>query len=148
MHHKSHVTCHISCVTCHISTVTYHLSPTPTATVTDTPPANSPTMHSRLVHKDLKSSPPHNIREEEKIFLLANNSNSLFHQKSQAHQKAGFWGGTNIQITNNRRTLRGIGNISLIKLLSEGHTLLEISVRILWKLSISAFKMLIAYNQK
>ena len=39
------------CVTCHMLHVTCHLSPTLTATATATepPPANSPTMHSRLV---------------------------------------------------------------------------------------------------
>ena len=36
----------------YISPVTSHLSQTPTAAATDPPPANSPTMHSRLVCKD------------------------------------------------------------------------------------------------
>ena len=56
--HVSCVTCHVSCVTCHMSHIPCHLSPftilTPTATTTDPPPANSPAMHNRLVHKDLK----------------------------------------------------------------------------------------------
>ena len=39
---------------CHMSDVTCHLLLTPTATATDPPPANSPTMHSRLVHQDKK----------------------------------------------------------------------------------------------
>ena len=46
------VKCHVSGVKCHVSTVTCHLSPTPTATSTDPPPANSPIMHSRLVSKE------------------------------------------------------------------------------------------------
>ena len=39
---------------CQMSHVTYYLSPTPTATVTDTPPAmlTPPPMHSRLVCED------------------------------------------------------------------------------------------------
>ena len=62
----SHVTCHLSHVTCHLSHFTCHLSPTPTATATDHPPSNSPTMHSRLVHQDrnqttTKSSKPKKI---------------------------------------------------------------------------------------
>ena len=36
----SHVACLMSLVTCHLS---------PTATATDSPPANSPTMHSRMI---------------------------------------------------------------------------------------------------
>ena len=63
------VTSHISCVMCmchpsrvtfHISPVTCYLSPTPTATITDPPPANSPTMHSRLVNQDRTQIPPKN----------------------------------------------------------------------------------------
>ena len=44
----------MSFVTCHMSSVIYHLSPTPTptATATDPPPANSPTVQSRLVFHD------------------------------------------------------------------------------------------------
>ena len=67
-----HVTCHLSCVTrylspviCHPSPVTFqlsavicHLSPTATATATDPPPANSPTMNSRLVCQKLKPKNP------------------------------------------------------------------------------------------
>ena len=39
----------MSCVTCHMLPATRHLSLTPTATATDAPPANLPTMHGRLV---------------------------------------------------------------------------------------------------
>ena len=46
------VTCHMSCVGCHMSHVTFPLSPNITATATDPPLANSPTMNSRLVHQD------------------------------------------------------------------------------------------------
>ena len=49
---------HMLCVRCHMLHVTYHLSLfaghmllTPTATDMDPPPANSPTMHSRVVYK-------------------------------------------------------------------------------------------------
>ena len=35
-----------------MSYATCHVSPTPTATATDPPHANSSTMHSRLVHQD------------------------------------------------------------------------------------------------
>ena len=41
---------------CCVSPVTYQLSLMPTATVTDPPLANSPTMHIRLVHKEPKPS--------------------------------------------------------------------------------------------
>ena len=47
--HLSRVTCQVSCVTCRVSSITCHLSITPTATVRDPAPANSPIMHSRLV---------------------------------------------------------------------------------------------------
>ena len=49
------VTCHLLCVTCHQSPFTCHLSLTPTATATNPPSANSPTMHSRLVSEDHNS---------------------------------------------------------------------------------------------
>ena len=47
---------HMSNVTCRVSPVTCHMSQTPTATATDTLTANSHTMHSRTVLKDLKST--------------------------------------------------------------------------------------------
>ena len=50
--HMSSVMCNVSSVTCHLSRVTCHISPTPTATATDPPLANYPTIHSRLVHQD------------------------------------------------------------------------------------------------
>ena len=57
MCHLSCVTCHVSCVMCHVPhvkklCVTRHLSLTPTVTATYPPPANSPTMHVKLVCKD------------------------------------------------------------------------------------------------
>ena len=67
--------CHVSCVMCCMSCVTCQLSPTPTATATDPPPSNSPTMHSRLVCKD------------------PNFSDTIFDQKSTVHQEAVFPGG-------------------------------------------------------
>ena len=45
------VTYHMSLVICHIKCFACHLSLMPSATATDPPPANSPTMHSRLVWK-------------------------------------------------------------------------------------------------
>ena len=42
----------MACVPCKVSHIPCHLAPTPTATATDPPPNNSPTMHSRLVHQD------------------------------------------------------------------------------------------------
>ena len=54
---------------CHISRVACHMSLTSTATATDPPPSNSPTMHSMLVHKDpksLKISKPKTIIETDK----------------------------------------------------------------------------------
>ena len=50
----SRVTCHVSCVASHMSHGTCHMSLTPTATAMDPPPANSPTMHSRMVCEDPK----------------------------------------------------------------------------------------------
>ena len=45
----SGVRCHVLCVTCCMSPVTCHMSLTQTATATDPPPANSPSMHSRML---------------------------------------------------------------------------------------------------
>ena len=39
-------------VTCRMSPVTCQMSLTPTATARDPPPANSPTMHNRMVCED------------------------------------------------------------------------------------------------
>ena len=38
----------------HVTCLTYHLALMPTATATDPPPANSPTMHGRLSRKTKK----------------------------------------------------------------------------------------------
>ena len=50
------VMCHVSHVTCNLlrANCTYRMSLVPTATFTDPPISNSPTMHSRLVCKDTK----------------------------------------------------------------------------------------------
>ena len=45
------VRCQVSHVMCHVSRATCHMSLTPTATDTYPSPANSPTMHSRMVQK-------------------------------------------------------------------------------------------------
>ena len=57
-----YVTGHVSCDMCHVlrvacclSPVTCHLSLMPQTSATNTPPANSPIIHSRLVCKDLKT---------------------------------------------------------------------------------------------
>ena len=50
--HMSCVTCHLSQVKCHLLCVTCHMSLMQTATAMDPPPANSLTMHSRMVGKD------------------------------------------------------------------------------------------------
>ena len=47
---------HMSCVMCHLPPVTCHMPLTPTATAPDPPPSNSPTMHSRMVHKHPKKN--------------------------------------------------------------------------------------------
>ena len=47
----SHITYHMSPVTCHVSHVTCHMLLMPTATATDPPRANSPTVLSRVVGK-------------------------------------------------------------------------------------------------
>ena len=64
MCHVSHLTWHVSCVACHLSPVTCQMSLTPTATTMDPIPANSPSLHSRMVDKDPKIYffPPGNLR--------------------------------------------------------------------------------------
>ena len=52
MCHVSVVVCQVSCVTCHMSAVSCQLSLNATATSTDPPPSNSPTMYRRLLCKD------------------------------------------------------------------------------------------------
>ena len=47
MCHMSHLTPYVSCAACHVSHVTCHMLLTPTATATDPPPDNYPTMHSK-----------------------------------------------------------------------------------------------------
>ena len=49
---KSYVRCHMSHVRWHMSRVTCRMSLTPKAKALDPPPANSPTIHIRMVHKD------------------------------------------------------------------------------------------------
>ena len=44
--------CHMSGVMCNMPHVAFHMSLTPTATATYPAPANFPTIHSRMVHKD------------------------------------------------------------------------------------------------
>ena len=48
----SSVRCQVSYVTCQVLRVTCHMSLTPTATAAEPPPANSPTMHSRMGYQD------------------------------------------------------------------------------------------------
>ena len=77
---KKCVVSHMSCATCHVSNVACHLSLTPTATATDPHPANSPSMHSRLVCKDPKKS-------QDKNHSVFHKTNCL-RQKSSLHQEA------------------------------------------------------------
>ena len=76
----SRATCHVLCVTCHLIPVTYHLSLIPTAT--DPHPANSPTMHSRLVHKNQKPKKVEKRKNFVETQFFSNISNTLFDQKS------------------------------------------------------------------
>ena len=70
----SHTTCNVSCTMYPVTHVAFcrspvicHLSLMPKATATDPPPANSPTMHSRMVGKDQKNQNKNlNKREREK----------------------------------------------------------------------------------
>ena len=41
----------------------FHMSPMPTATITNPPAAYSPTMHSRLIHKD-RTEPKKNAKKQ------------------------------------------------------------------------------------
>ena len=50
----SFVICHMLCITCCVSPFTCHMPLTLKATVADPPPANSPTMNTRLILKDPK----------------------------------------------------------------------------------------------
>ena len=100
-----HVMCHISCVKCCVSYVMYHLSPvtchlslTTKTKAIDPPPANSPTMHSRLVCKEKKERKNKTLwKEKEKkrknVFKLANISNTHFNKMSPVHRKVRFPGG-------------------------------------------------------
>ena len=84
--HVSHVTCHVSCVTCHMSHVTSHMSPTKTAPAKDPPSANSPTMHSRLVHQDKTlnmSKPSKKSRLGETLTLSTSVDNSTDIKETQ-----------------------------------------------------------------
>ena len=71
--HMSCVMCHVSCIMCHMSRVTCHLSLTPTVTSTYPPPAISPIMHSRLVHKYPQS----------RILLSTKNNRNTKNKKSR-----------------------------------------------------------------
>ena len=77
----SHITCHMSCVMCHFSRFTCCMSPgtcqmslTPTATATEPPPANSPTMDCRLVRKDQK---PNKIAKYKNSIAQQNSKSSI-----------------------------------------------------------------------
>ena len=72
-----------------MSRVTCHMSLTPTATAIHPPPANSPTMHSRLFQKDpttrksSKQEKSSKLQEPNYIYSCANISDTLFDHKSQ-----------------------------------------------------------------
>ena len=59
--------CHMSVVTFRVSPVTNANSQSATATATDRPPANSPTYHSRLVHKDKKGQKLHETAKNKNV---------------------------------------------------------------------------------
>ena len=69
---------HVSIITSQMPSVTFHLSPMPTATAKDPPPADSPTMHSRLVHQESTLKP-----EEEE--------NSKPKESLKPSKKHGYW---------------------------------------------------------
>ena len=56
MCHLSSVMCHLSPVMCRVSPVICHMLITSTAIAMDHPPANSPTIHSRVVNRDKKAT--------------------------------------------------------------------------------------------
>ena len=64
---------HMSGVTCNMSGVTCHLSLTPVATATDTPLANFPITHNRLVCQDQKTQ--HKNSQHKKIIKTAKPEN-------------------------------------------------------------------------
>ena len=72
--HVSHVTCQMSHVKCCMPHVTCHMSLTPTAIATDPPPANSPTLHSRMVCKDKRfflNARPFKLHSEPQFSILS-----------------------------------------------------------------------------
>ena len=80
MCHVSHIIYHTSCVTCHVSHAGCRVSPvtgqrslTPTAKVTDPPPANYPSIKIRQFFKDQKHTKnvnhhKKNLREKKTMF--------------------------------------------------------------------------------
>ena len=95
----SHLSCvmfHVPCVTSCVSLATCHLSLTLTATAPDPPPAKSPIMHSRLVHKDPRTQKKSNCKEDientkpKNVQRCANIRDMLFDQKYPVQREAGF----------------------------------------------------------
>ena len=50
---------------CQLSLVTCHICPNPTATATNPPPANSPTLHSRMAHQDRNPRPKNILKPKQ-----------------------------------------------------------------------------------
>ena len=74
IHKNRHFLYHMSHITRCLSPVTCHMSLMPTATATDSPAANSPTIHKWLVCKDQKNSEcqKSSILTEKNIFQFCN----------------------------------------------------------------------------
>ena len=98
------VICHVSCVMFHVSNVTSqmsnvtcHLSPAPTATATDPPPDNYPTMHSRLVHQDRTQKPKHISKPKKSLKLWKKGLGfaiSAIRYSTRSLQSMRFWSPT------------------------------------------------------
>ena len=90
MCHMSHVMRHASSVTGHMSPVTCKLSLIPAAKASDPTPANSPSMHSRLVRKDQKTEKMSKRKKSLKQQKHSDISDTLFDQMFLVHPEAGF----------------------------------------------------------
>ena len=98
--------CCVSCLMCHLLLITCHLSLMPTATATTLLSLKSPSIHSRLVHKDLNTW---------KTFKQTTNCQHLFGKNyllaNISHQSR--WKRDFQERTNNRRTSRLVDLINL-----------------------------------
>ena len=104
--------CHMSLVTCHLSPLTCHRSLTATATATDPPPSISPTMHSRLVHKDPKK-PKHKKSLKRQKPKSRGVQKLVIHSLTRSLQSTGKWG---FQTWTDRQTDRQVTDIATYRL--------------------------------